>query len=283
VENRCVNFLLVESLLRFYMFYGNSLQIECPTGSGDYMHLGHVAEELQHRLQHLFTRNDNGRRAVNDGNDVLDFDPHWKDYLWFYEFFDGDSGRGLGATHQCGWSGLIAKMIHDTGINCRLPQTPRTPGSAAAHYFDDTFGRGTKDKIHGRKKSYVGTPGPDTPRMRRSSTSRSIGTRSDWGPATGHVNGHGADSYFPDEPDETAANTHANTYNAPSVPANSAVEEGSEADQSAFGHEEALERERRRSVADSHLERYVEEQLRRIRTDESTAVYEDEFEAMLEG
>lgn len=111
----CVNFLLVESLLRFYMFYGKSLQIECPTGSGDYMHLGHIAEEIQHRLQHLFVRGDDGRRAVNNGNDMLDYDPHWKDYLWFYEFFDGDSGRGLGATHQCGWSGLIAKMIHDTG------------------------------------------------------------------------------------------------------------------------------------------------------------------------
>ena len=71
----CVNFLLVESLLRFYMFYGHSLQIECPTGSGEYMHLGHIAEELQHRLQHLFVRNDEGRRAVNDGNDTLDFDP----------------------------------------------------------------------------------------------------------------------------------------------------------------------------------------------------------------
>lgn len=111
----CVNFLLIESLLRFYMFYGTSLQIECPTGSGEYMHLGHVAEELQHRLQHLFARGDEGRRAVNAGNDMLDHDPHWKDYLWFHEFFDGDSGRGLGATHQCGWSGLIAKMIHDSG------------------------------------------------------------------------------------------------------------------------------------------------------------------------
>lgn len=111
----CVNFLLVESLLRFYMFYGNSLQVECPTGSGDYMHLGHVAEEIQHRLQHLFVRGDDGRRAVNDGNDLLDYDPHWKDYLWFYEFFDADTGRGLGASHQCGWTGLIAKMIHDTG------------------------------------------------------------------------------------------------------------------------------------------------------------------------
>ncbi|KAI9680199.1 MAG: hypothetical protein M1829_001436 [Trizodia sp. TS-e1964] len=111
----CVNFLLVESLLRFYMFYGSSLQIECPTGSGDFMHLGHVAEELQHRLQHLMVRGDDGRRAINAGNDQLDFDPHWRDYLWFYEYFDGDTGRGLGATHQCGWTGLMAKMIHDTG------------------------------------------------------------------------------------------------------------------------------------------------------------------------
>lgn len=121
----CVNFLLVESLLRFYMFYGKSLQVECPTGSGDYMHLGNVAEELQHRLQHLFVRGDDGRRAVNNGSDVLDYDPHWKDYLWFYEFFDGDTGRGLGATHQCGWSGLIAKMIHDTGY-AHLPRRPRS-------------------------------------------------------------------------------------------------------------------------------------------------------------
>jgi len=110
-----VNFLLVESLLRFYMFYGNTLKVECPTGSGDYMHLGHVAEEIQHRLTHLMARGDDGRRAINDGNDMLDFDPNWKDYLWFYEFFDGDSGRGLGASHQCGWTGLMAKMIHDTG------------------------------------------------------------------------------------------------------------------------------------------------------------------------
>lgn len=110
-----VNFLIVESLLRFYMFYGDSLKVECPTGSGDEMHLGHVAEEIQHRLQHLYARGDDGRRAINDGNEMLDYDPNWKDYLWFYEFFDGDSGRGLGASHQCGWTGLLAKMIHDTG------------------------------------------------------------------------------------------------------------------------------------------------------------------------
>ena len=171
-----VNFLLVESLLRFYMFYGTSFQVECPTGSGEYMHLGHVAEEIQHRLQHLMAIDSEGRRAINSGNDMLDFDPHWKDYMFFYEFFDGDTGRGLGASHQCGWTGLIAKMIHDTGINCRLPKTPGTPGTAAAHYFDDILSRGIT-----RRNTRVQNPGldgPKTPRMRRSSTSRSLGNRS---------------------------------------------------------------------------------------------------------
>lgn len=146
------------------MFYGTSLQVECPTDSGVYMHLGHVAEVIQHRLQCLFVRGENGRRAVNHGNDMLDFDPHWKDYLWFYEFFDGDTGRGLGASHQCGWTGLIAKMIHDTGINCRLPHTPTTPSTAAAHYFDDIF-------FHSSKPSGL------KPHIPHSSTIRSTGNR----------------------------------------------------------------------------------------------------------
>ncbi|EMD64287.1 hypothetical protein COCSADRAFT_89942 [Bipolaris sorokiniana ND90Pr] len=162
-----VNFLLIESCQRFHLYYGNNLKVECPTGSGDYMHLGHVAEEIQHRLQHLFARGDDGRRAINNGNEMLDFDPNWKDYMWYHEFFDGDTGRGLGATHQCGWTGLIAKMIHDTGMTCRLPQTPRTPTGAASHYFDDVFTpAGKPAKRHA---------------LRRSSTSRSIGFRSDWG------------------------------------------------------------------------------------------------------
>lgn len=253
-----VNFLLVESLLRFYMFYGTSFQVECPTGSGEYMHLGHVAEEIQHRLQHLMVRDNEGRRAINAGNDTLDFDPHWRDYLWFFEFFDGDTGRGLGASHQCGWTGLMAKMIHDTGINCRLPQTPRTPSTAAAHYFDDIYGRGIT-----RKNTYVGTPGP-APRMRRSSTSRSIGNRSSF---VSSVNGDhksedgedGEDGYFPEMPSKS---------------------EVSESD--AWGQEDQLEKERRKSVADSHYEKYVGEQLSRLKTDESVAVYEDEFEAQLD-
>jgi hypothetical protein len=136
-----VNFLLIESLLRFYMFYGDTFQIECPTGSGQMMHLGNVAQEVQHRLTLMFVPDDEGKRPINAGHEILDFDPHWKQLTWFYEFFDGDTGRGLGASHQTGWTGLIAKVIHDTGVTCRLPQTPRTPSSAAMHYFDDIFTR----------------------------------------------------------------------------------------------------------------------------------------------
>ncbi|KAH8729975.1 Six-hairpin glycosidase-like protein [Ilyonectria robusta] len=136
-----VNFLLIESLQRFYLFYSDQFQVECPTGSGDHMHLGHVAEELQHRLQHLFARTDEGRRTINAGNDMLDFDEHWKDQVVFHEHFDGDTGRGLGASHHCGSSSLIAKMIHDTGVTCRLPHTPRTPSVGLALYFDDIFAR----------------------------------------------------------------------------------------------------------------------------------------------
>ncbi|KAI5291176.1 hypothetical protein KEM54_006038 [Ascosphaera aggregata] len=159
----CVNFLIVESLLRFYMFYGNDLKVECPTGSGEEMHLGNVALELQNRLQHLMAKDPKGRRAIYDGDKTLNYDPYWSDYCYFYEYFDADTGRGLGSTHQCGWTGLIAKIIHDTGMTHNLPQTPRTPSTAAAHYFDDVFSR------HERKRSF-----------RRSSTGgRSIGRLDD--------------------------------------------------------------------------------------------------------
>lgn len=237
-----VNFLLVESLLRFYMFYGNTFQVECPTGSGEYMHLGHVAEELQHRLQHLMARGDNGRRAINDGNDMLDFDPHWKDYLWFYEFFDGDSGRGLGASHQCGWTGLMAKMIHDTGINCRLPQTPRTPTAAASHYFDDVFSRQRRNSQ---------TKKPST--LRRSSTSRSIGARSDF------------QSYPPSEDgddnndhDDTASNGRTWTIYK--------------------GDDHGAVPQKEKENADEHVHKYVQDQLKRLMTPNGPEQYEDEIE-----
>ncbi|KAI0256189.1 Six-hairpin glycosidase-like protein [Lactifluus subvellereus] len=134
-----VNFLLIESLQRFHQYYGDELQVECPTGSGEYMNLLQVAEEIQHRIIHIFGRDIHGRRAFNGGNQKLDFDPFFRDYVWFFEYFHGDDGRGLGASHQTGWSGLVAYHILQSGASCRLPKTPRTPRSLAHHYFDETL------------------------------------------------------------------------------------------------------------------------------------------------
>ena len=80
-----VNFLLIESLQRFYQYYGDEIEVECPTGSGEYMDLLGVAEEIQHRIIHIFSRDIDGRRALNGGHQKLDFDPHFRDYVWFYE------------------------------------------------------------------------------------------------------------------------------------------------------------------------------------------------------
>ncbi|KZT43655.1 hypothetical protein SISSUDRAFT_1040134 [Sistotremastrum suecicum HHB10207 ss-3] len=132
-----VNFLLIESLQRFHQYYGSDLQVECPTGSGDFMDLAGVAEEIQHRVMHIFGRDLEGRRATNGGNVKLDSDPHFRDYVLFHEFFHGNDGRGLGASHQTGWTGLVAFHIMQTGISCRLPKTPRTPRSLAHHYFGE--------------------------------------------------------------------------------------------------------------------------------------------------
>lgn len=85
VAGLAVNFLLIESLQRFHQYYGDELQVECPTGSGDYMNLLQVAEEIQHRIIHIFGRDIDGRRALNGGNQKLDFDPYFRDYVWFYE------------------------------------------------------------------------------------------------------------------------------------------------------------------------------------------------------
>jgi len=134
-----VNFLLIESLQRFHQYYGDELQVECPTGSGEYMNLLQIAEEIQHRIIHIFGRDIHGRRALNGGNQKLDFDPFFRDYVWFFEYFHGDDGRGLGASHQTGWSGLVAYHILQSGANCRLPKTPRTPRSLAHHYFDEAL------------------------------------------------------------------------------------------------------------------------------------------------
>jgi hypothetical protein len=106
-----VNFLIIESLQRFHHYYGDDFKVECPTGSGRYTTILGVSEELTRRLLRLFTRDAQGRRPVLGDNPLLQNDPQFRDYLLFHEYFDGDNGRGVGAAHQTGWTGLIAKLI----------------------------------------------------------------------------------------------------------------------------------------------------------------------------
>ena len=106
-----VNFMLIESLLRFHDYYGDDFRIEYPVGSGETLSLKEVALELRQRLGKLFLRDASGRRAVFGDNEKFQSDPHFRDYLLFYEYFHGDTGRGLGASHQTGWTGLIANLL----------------------------------------------------------------------------------------------------------------------------------------------------------------------------
>ncbi|BGO93284.1 hypothetical protein NBRC10512_006198 [Rhodotorula toruloides] len=138
-------FLLIESLQRFYQYYGSGFTIECPTGSGDMMNLAQVAAEIQHRVINLFARDNEGNRACNGGSELLNKDPHFRDYVPFHEFFHGDSGKGLGASHQTGWTGLVAYFIWSVGSTARLPRTPRTPRSVASEYFHDVMTPGVSE------------------------------------------------------------------------------------------------------------------------------------------
>ncbi len=106
-----VNYLLIESLRRLHRYYGDGLKVECPTGSGNMASLHDVACELSRRLVGLFTRGTDGRRAVHGAPAILQDDPHFRELALFYEYFDGDTGRGVGASHQTGWSGLVALLI----------------------------------------------------------------------------------------------------------------------------------------------------------------------------
>jgi hypothetical protein len=110
-----VNAVLIRALLQYYLYYGENFKIECPTGSDKWMNLFEVAREIADRLTRIFLRDEAGRRPVYGGTQKLQSDPHWKDYLLFYEYFHGDNGAGLGASHQTGWTGLVAKLIEIFG------------------------------------------------------------------------------------------------------------------------------------------------------------------------
>jgi mannosylglycerate hydrolase MGH1-like protein len=106
-----VNTLIVRSLMNLYHFYGKDFKVECPTGSGNYMHLFDVAKEITARLSHIFLRDSQGKRPVYGGTKKFQEDLHWRDLILFYEYFHGDNGAGLGASHQTGWTGLIAALL----------------------------------------------------------------------------------------------------------------------------------------------------------------------------
>ncbi|MGC1906495.1 MAG: hypothetical protein WA715_21925 [Candidatus Acidiferrum sp.] len=110
-----VNYLLIESLQKFHHYFGEDFKVQFPSGSQKECNLWQVAAELSRRLIKIFERGEDGRRAVAGGAEVFQTDPHWKDLILFYEYFHGDNGAGIGASHQTGWTGLVAKMIQQSG------------------------------------------------------------------------------------------------------------------------------------------------------------------------
>ena len=107
-----VNALIIRALLQYHAYYGDNFKIECPTGSGNQMNLYQVAEDISKRLAGYFLKMSKGLRPVYGGTGKFQEDPHWKDYILFYEYFHGDNGAGIGASHQTGWTGVIARSMH---------------------------------------------------------------------------------------------------------------------------------------------------------------------------
>src|SRR5262249_23959869 len=123
-----VNFLIIESLQKFHHFFRNDsdhddFKVECPTSSGKMMNLRQVSMELSQKLINIFLPNLEGRRPVNGSTGKFQSDPHWRDLILFYEYFHGDSGAGLGASHQTGWTGLVAKLIQQVYSEQRVKPT----------------------------------------------------------------------------------------------------------------------------------------------------------------
>jgi hypothetical protein len=121
-----INFLIIEALQKFHRYLGDDFKVECPTGSGKQMTLWEVATELSNRLIHIFLRDDSGNRPVYGGTKMFQEDPNWRDLILFYEYFHGDNGAGLGASHQTGWTGLVAKLIQQRGEYAAQGRTPNS-------------------------------------------------------------------------------------------------------------------------------------------------------------
>ncbi len=129
--------MLVRALQQYYLYYGDSFKVECPTGSGKMMNLFEVSKELSDRLISTFTRDEHGKRPVYGGTEKFQNDPNWRDLILFYEYYHGDNGAGLGASHQTGWSGVVAKLIQIYG---QMNEKQFLKGGTAA-----AFKKGTKN------------------------------------------------------------------------------------------------------------------------------------------
>ncbi|MCI0540569.1 MAG: hypothetical protein L0Z50_35665, partial [Verrucomicrobiales bacterium] len=123
-----VNYLLIESLQKFHHYYGDDFKVECPTGSGRFLTIDEIGNELSHRLTRLFLRGGDGQRPVLKYHPKLATDPHFRDYVLFHEYFHGDNGRGVGASHQTGWTGLVAKLLQP-----RVSELPKQEQNAERH------------------------------------------------------------------------------------------------------------------------------------------------------
>jgi hypothetical protein len=138
-----VNGLIIRALLQYFSYYGNDFKVECPTGSGRHMTLYEVAEEITRRLASIFLRGSDGRRPVHGGTRKFQEDPHWRDCLLFYEYFHGDNGAGLGASHQTGWTGIISRAMHL--FETTTPDQFLQAGRAAAFVEIPVTGANTAD------------------------------------------------------------------------------------------------------------------------------------------
>jgi hypothetical protein len=110
-----MNLVILRGLRQLHAYYGDSLKVECPTGSGNEMNLSEVSDDIARRLMGIFLRDEDGRRPVFGGIEQFQSDPHWRELLLFHEYFHGDNGAGLGASHQTGWTGVVALMFAAAG------------------------------------------------------------------------------------------------------------------------------------------------------------------------
>jgi hypothetical protein len=121
-----INFLLIEALQKFHHYYGDDFLVESPTGSGIRQTLWQIAADISRRLESIFLQDDSGRRAVFGSQELFQSDPHWRDLVPFHEYFHGDSGRGVGASHQTGWTGLVAKLLEQTSTQMAAPRVEQS-------------------------------------------------------------------------------------------------------------------------------------------------------------